>query len=269
MTRYRRFQKKIQRFQKKIQRYQNKISKSRIKLKKKLNKLKYFVFRIGISTKEEFELSEPTKVKITFPCQLGILFIGKFSANLFKKIQMQYELKFDSFFFNIYNLGKFKFPKEIYTRGIKKEAIEKRYVSEIFELHPTNKIYQLLINLRKQNNLDMIIAITDLPLYSSSDKNIIFLFGEAHIGHKCCVVSSLKLKEEYYNKTKNTELLEIRLMKETTHELGHLILGPEHCQNDSCVMTFSSEIEGIDKKSIRFCDNCYKKLINFREHFNF
>lgn len=262
MTRYKRVQKKIQKYEKII-------SKSRIKLKRKLYKLKNFVLRIGISTKEDFELSEPLKANISFPCHLGIIFIGKFNLNLFQEIKMNLEQKFDSFFFHIYNLGKFKFPKDVYRKGIKKELRIIRNISEVLELHPTNKIYQLLIDLLKINNLDMILAITDLPLYSSSNNNIIFLFGEAHIKHKCCVVSSLKLKEEYYYKAKDKDLLKFRLIKETTHELGHLILGPEHCENISCVMTFSREIEGIDKKSIRFCNNCYEKLINFREMFNF
>ncbi|MBY9006326.1 MAG: hypothetical protein KGD63_06175 [Candidatus Lokiarchaeota archaeon] len=262
MTRYKNFQRKIQK-------YERKISKSRIKLKRKLYKFKDYVFRVGISTKEEFELSKPSESKISFPCHLGIVSIGKINLNSFQKIEVNLERKFDSFFFNIYNLGRFKFPKEVFKKGIKKEIKEIKNTAELLELHPTNKIYQLLIDLAKRNELDMILAITDLPLYSSSNSNIIFLFGEAHIKHNCCVVSSLKLKEEYYNRIKNKELLELRLIKETTHELGHLILGPEHCNEDSCVMTFSREIEGIDYKSIRLCDKCYEKLINLREVCNF
>ncbi len=262
MARYKSLQKKIQKYEKKIQ-------KSRIKLKRKLYQFKNYVLRFGISTKEDFELSKPSSLNISLPCHLGIVSIGKFNLNLIQKIQHNIEQKFDSFFFNIYNLGRYKFPKEVFNKGIKRELKEIENTTELLELHPTNKIYQLLINLAKSNQLDMILAITDLPLYSSNNSNIIFLFGEAHIRHNCCVVSSLKLKEEYYNRTKNRTILELRLIKETTHELGHLIIGPEHCDNNLCVMTFSREIEGIDNKSIRFCDKCYQKLIKIREINNF
>jgi archaemetzincin len=115
----------------------------------------------------------------------------------------------------------------------------------------------------------MILAITNLPLYSSNDDNIIFLFGETNLKHRCCVVSSLKLKENFYNRQKNRKLFEQRLIKEITHEIGHLILGPEHCYEETCVMQYSTEVKEIDNKDKDLCNKCKLKLKQLRESYNF
>ncbi|MBD3195092.1 MAG: hypothetical protein GF317_08565 [Candidatus Lokiarchaeota archaeon] len=262
MPNYKNYKKRIIKYQKKLSRYQSRIRSG-------FDKLKNLALNIGISASSEFDLNDPNIRNLIFPCHLGIIFLGDFDVSIFNKLKDGLMRVYDSFFFDIQNLGEFNFPLELFSRGIKKESKEKRERFKKVKLHPTNKFYQTLIEKRNEHNLDMIIAITDLPLYSSSNQNIIFLFGEAHTKYRSCIVSTLKLRELYYERKKNEGLFENRLKKEVIHEIGHLILGVNHCEDLSCVMTFSNEIEGIDKKSMNLCRNCKEKLIKFRIKSNF
>jgi len=246
----------------KLQKYLRKIVKAK-------NKLKSRITRIGISYTEEFELNNETLKEVILPCHLGILFFGEFDISLFKKIKYQLNQVFDSFFFDVIDLGDYNFSRELFSKGVKKEYEEMRKSSNKIKIHPTNKFYQILINKRNEQNLGMIIAITDLPIYSSSNDNILFLFGETNLKHRCCVVSSLKLKEQFYNRPDNYNLFEQRVLKETIHEIGHLLTGPDHCFNDLCVMRFSQDIEEIDHKENDLCEKCKIKLKKIKEQFNF
>ena len=245
-----------------LQKYQQKI-------RKYIERLKKVIARIGISYSEEFELRDKVVKRLILPCHLGILFFGDFDVNFFDKIKNTLNNVYDSFFFDIRNLGGYNFSLELFSKGVKNEYKEMKKSSDKIKIHPTNKFYQVLIDKRIEENLGMIIAIIDLPLYSSNDHNIIFLFGETHLKHRCCVVSSLKLKEQFYKRPSNQKLYEQRVIKEAVHEIGHLILGPDHCVNNSCVMRFSQEIDEIDKKSDDFCSECKSKLIQVRAYHNF
>lgn len=246
----------------KLQKYVQKIRIYKEKLKK-------LITRIGISYTEEFELKDEVSNKLLFPCHLGILFFGDFDIDFFERIKFQLNQVFDSFFFDIRNLGSYNFSIKQFSKGVKKEYKEMKKSSDKMKIHPTNKFYQILINKRKEENLGLIIAITDLPIYSSSNDNILFLFGETHLKHRCCVVSSLKLKEQFYNRPENYQLFEERALKEIIHEIGHLIINPNHCLKNSCVMRFSKDVREVDKKSFNFCNRCKQKLNDIRELFNF
>lgn len=255
---------KLQKYQKKIYKYFHKLSK--IKFRKKLRSL---LNQIGIETQEDFYIAEERNRTLVFPCQVGILFFGKYNEEIFEALNKFLKITFDSFFYNVNNLGESKFSKELISKGVQKAQKEKKERhSEEMDLHPTNKFYQLLIELRKKNHLDIIIAITDLPIYSSNDNNIIFLFGEAHLTQKCCVISSLKLKEQFYERSENSTLFKQRLVKETLHEVGHLIIGKDHCKDEACVMSYSNNIEKVDRKSSYLCVNCKKKLVSLRQKYN-
>ena len=233
------------------------------------NKLKNLITRIGITYTDEFELNFEAPKKLSLPCHIGILFFGDFDEKLFEKIKIYLKKIFDSFFFSVKNLGTFNFSFKLISKGVRTEYRKMRKSSDKIKIHPTNKFYQILINKRIEENLGMIIAVTDLPLYSSTDDNVIFLFGEAHLKHRCCVISSLKLKEQFYNKEPNLSIFEQRIIKETIHEIGHIILGSNHCLDNSCVMWFSHDIKEIDSKLFEFCDNCKEKLEQIRVNYNF
>jgi len=246
----------------KLQKYLQKIRRYKEKLKK-------LITQIGISYPIEFELVDEASRKLILPCHLGILFFGDFDIAFFKKININLNKVFDSFFFDIRNLGGYNFTVKLFYKGVKKEYREMKKSSNKIKIHPTNKFYQILINKRIEENLGMILAITDLPIFSSNNDNILFLFGETHLKHRCCIVSSLKLKEQFYNRPENRDLFEERIIKEIIHEIGHLILGPNHCYNQFCVMKFSNNIYEIDEKKKELCEICMIKLNKIREKFNF
>jgi predicted Zn-dependent protease len=244
----------------KLQKYIKKIVKAKNRLKKRLAK-------IGISYIKEFELKDIEISDLILPCHLGILFFCEFNENLFERIKFYLNQVFESLFFDIRNIGKYNFSNKFFSKGVKSDYKEQKNTSDKLKIHPTNKFYQILIDKRKELNLGMIVAVTDLPLYSSNNDNIIFLFGEAHLKHRCCVVSSLKLREEFYNRPIDNNLFEERIVKEVIHEIGHLIFSPDHCFNSSCVMRFSQELHEIDEKSFDFCNECKSKLLQIKKSF--
>lgn len=247
-----------------IKRFERKITRSKEKIIK-------IVQRWGILTPFQFQLEDPKMSEVVFPCNLGILFCGAFLRKFFSKIVERIEIVFESFFFNIIDLGRYRFSKKMLSKGIKKEKYEGTAIQipEKVHLHPTNKFYQILIDMRIENNLDMIIALTNLPIYSSSSKDVIFLFGEANLDHKTCVVSSLTLKEQFYKRKRNRSLYNLRIQKEVLHEIGHLVLGLDHCENRLCVMKFCQTVEEIDHKYAGLCGTCQKKLEKLRDIYNF
>ncbi|TXT67473.1 MAG: Archaemetzincin [Promethearchaeota archaeon] len=262
---------RYEKYKRKIKRYYHSISRYKLKLKRKVLKLRNIILEIGIS-KDEFNLMTPSAKAISYPCHLGILFIGDFQDNLFPIIRRHLLGIYGPFFYEIHDLGKKdslqSFPGDSFKKGIKRELKEEQNAIRSLNLHPTKKFHQLLIEKQKQDNIDVILAITDLPLYSSYDKQIIFLFGEANLKHYCSVVSSFNLKEAFYERRQNPHLFEQRIIKESIHEVGHLLLGREHCQNEFCVMTYSTEIEGIDRKSPHLCKMCFDKLHSRRVKYN-
>lgn len=82
-----------------------------------------------------------------------------------------------------------------------------------------------------------------------------FVFGEAQLGGKHSIVSLCRLHEEFYSGNTNEELLFIRLIKESLHELGHNF-GLKHCHDWDCVMHSSAAIEEVDIKGTFYCKTC-------------
>ncbi|RFA92381.1 archaemetzincin family Zn-dependent metalloprotease [Pyrobaculum aerophilum] len=77
-----------------------------------------------------------------------------------------------------------------------------------------------------------------------------FVFGLAVPVLKTAVVFTARLVGPRF---------EERLVKEITHEAGHLY-GLAHCANPSCVMYFSNSLLDTDRKSPYFCPKCREKL---------
>jgi archaemetzincin len=97
-----------------------------------------------------------------------------------------------------------------------------------------------------------VLAVTGLDLYIPI---LTFVFGEARLNGRCAVVSSYRLDNRSYGLKSNPSLLQKRLLKESTHELGHT-LGLTHCQDQECVMKSSTYVEEIDFKGSWFCRKC-------------
>ncbi len=86
-----------------------------------------------------------------------------------------------------------------------------------------------------------------------------FVFGEAQLGGKGAVMSTARLRQEFYGLPPDAELLYRRTEKEALHELGHTF-GLIHCQDYACLMHFSNSIEEVDLKGDRFCEQCASRL---------
>ena len=82
-----------------------------------------------------------------------------------------------------------------------------------------------------------------------------FVFGEAQLKGSCAVISTFRLRQEFYGLPVDEGLLARRTIKEAVHELGHT-LGIPHCEDYDCVMAPSHAVEWIDLKKAGFCEAC-------------
>jgi archaemetzincin len=96
------------------------------------------------------------------------------------------------------------------------------------------------------------LGVTELDLYIPV---LTFVFGEAQLGGQCALVSLHRLREEFYGLPPSSELVWERLVKESVHELGH-VLGLRHCPDWRCVMASTHDVERIDLKGEEYCPSC-------------
>ncbi len=214
-------------------------------------------------------LNQSTYRQIIFPCHLGIVFIGNVPTSMLNKLRFHLEQTFDSFFFDIHFIEDTKIHPDMFELSVKEEHNLLNKSSEKVLLQPTKKFYEIIVDKKFEYNLDIGLGLTDLPIYSSSNENLLFLFGEAHIKYMCALVSTHNLIDLSDLEDLKLKKNESRIYKEVIHEIGHLILDCEHCLNDNCVMRFSKNIKEIDSKSIYLCEKCKLKLEKVRERDNF
>lgn len=156
----------------------------------------------------------------------------------------------------------------------KKGEIEflKSSLSKIFgsvKVLPKLKVPQSAYNFfRRQYNASLLLenlpifkdgitlGITSLDIYAD---NLNFIFGLAEIKGKRALISTYRLDPTFYGESFDKDLYYLRIIKEALHEIGH-VLGLPHCENKTCVMSFSNSIFEVDRKSSFYCENCLKKL---------
>ena len=73
------------------------------------------------------------------------------------------------------------------------------------------------------------------------------------------MVSSHRLRQEFYGLPADPRLLHERLLKEAVHELGHT-LNLSHCEDYQCAMAPSHGVEWIDLKSPTYCPTCRSQV---------
>lgn len=128
------------------------------------------------------------------------------------------------------------------------------YSEERHQFHST-LILSKILNFLPDDGVK-IVGITDVDIYIPI---LTFLFGEAQLDGIGALISTYRLRNEFYGLRKDNRLLYQRTLKEVLHELGHTF-GLIHCKNYQCVMHSSSYVENIDLKSAQFCAACREKL---------
>jgi len=191
-----------------------------------------------------------------YPSDLGIVFIGEISPSILEKLIHYINKIYASFFNEILFIGESEIPSVMYERGIKNEHNLLNKAFKKVNLQPTNKIYSIIKNLMIEHNFNIGFGLIDLPIYSSNDESLLFLFGESNINNRCAIVSTHNLISQYNRDSKYNSIVIKRIIKEAIHEIGHVILGFEHCLTVDCVMRFSRNIEEIDNKSVNLCKKC-------------
>jgi len=110
-----------------------------------------------------------------------------------------------------------------------------------------------------------IAYVCDVDLYEA-DYSFLFGLAENIIGRRC-IVSILRLKETFYGKSEDENLLSVRIAKEIIHEVGHL-KGLRHCPDEKCIMHISKSIYDTDFKDLKLCKECENKLNINQENSN-
>jgi archaemetzincin len=131
------------------------------------------------------------------------------------------------------------------------------YSEERKQYHSTFILSKILTNM--PDDAKKIIGVTQVDIFIPI---LTYLFGEAQLGGKGALVSTFRLRNEFYGLPPNENLLYTRTLKEILHELGHT-MGLVHCRDYECVMHFSTYVEDIDLKKSQFCSICKKILAGF------
>jgi len=113
-----------------------------------------------------------------------------------------------------------------------------------------------LMEVLEKKFFDRILAITKEDIYS---EDLNFIFGQAQVKGKIALVSIARLNPVFYSQPNDQELLVRRAVKESIHEIGHL-LGLAHCKTLGCVMNFSNTVINVDRKTKNFCTFCQRQL---------
>jgi archaemetzincin len=98
-----------------------------------------------------------------------------------------------------------------------------------------------------------LLGIASVDLYIPI---LTYVFGEAQMGGPCSLLSTHRLRQEFYGLPRDYDLFVHRTIKEAIHELGHT-LNLTHCDDYRCAMASSHAVEWIDLKESELCPNCH------------
>jgi archaemetzincin len=144
-------------------------------------------------------------------------------------------------------------------------SIQPEHLEPEFAFNPLRRQYHSTEILKKilqrpPSESWKVLGVTEMDLYIPV---LTFVYGEAQLAAGGAVVSTHRLRQEFYGLPTDPQLLQERLLKESLHELGHTY-GLRHCPDYTCVMSSSNAVERIDLKSAEFCLNC-AQIIPIRE----
>ena len=143
--------------------------------------------------------------------------------------------------------------------------LEDSSYNQIRQQYDASLVLRKIKNYVKEKQYFRVLGVMDKDIYSGF---LNFVFGIAlkpiRVDLKvssAAVISITRLRENFYRRSDNNSLFELRFLKEAIHELGHTF-GIEHC-NNFCIMQFSNSLEDTDEKPPQFCNICSKRLLKF------
>jgi archaemetzincin len=147
-----------------------------------------------------------------------------------------------------------------YTFQVQTKISQKRvdpefaYDSSRGQFNSTEILAELLQS--QQKGALKVLGITEVDLFIPV---LTFVFGEAQLDGPIALVSTHRLRNQFYGLPKDGILLQERLEKEAIHELAHTF-GLVHCPDQTCVLNSSTYVENIDLKRKTFCMSCREFL---------
>lgn len=145
------------------------------------------------------------------------------------------------------NVWKYQIPLSLY------DWYKMQYVADETAIWLAQKYSKIIVPLR--------VLVLGLSNSDGFVRGLNFVFGVALPSKAVALVFTKRLV------TGNSNLYRNRLLKESLHELGHL-LGLSHCSNPYCVMSFSNTLDDVDRKNSNFCEKCLRKLRSNVERIN-
>ena len=126
--------------------------------------------------------------------------------------------------------------------------------------HTARRQYHSTQLLAQMKTLDQgegkILGVTEVDLFIPI---FTFVFGEAQVDGSLALMSTHRLRQQFYGLPEDGQSYIGRAEKEATHELGHAF-GLTHCRSFDCVMRFSNSVEEVDLKPCKFCQLCEARL---------
>ncbi len=109
---------------------------------------------------------------------------------------------------------------------------------------------------RRHGIADPVLLVVHQDLYREGNS---FVFGLARESVGAGVVSTARLSNEYYGRRGSDDDFIDRIVKEGSHEIGHL-LGLPHCDDKECVMFRPNTLDELDRKKKVVCPFCRELL---------
>lgn len=124
------------------------------------------------------------------------------------------------------------------------------------QFHSTGLLAEL-VELGRRHSSTKLLGVTEVDLFIPI---LTFVFGEAQLGGQTALLSTHRLRQEFYGLPADPNLFFDRVEKEALHELGHT-LGLVHCTDLRCVMRFSNSVEEVDLKPSAYCEECRRRIV--------